>query len=354
MVFDSFSQDPDLSGAKEAHSLYSDESWKPKDLESVFFGRTRGSEPTVLERSDGEHLLYPAATNTILGEPEAGKTWLALFAAQQVLAAGGTVVYIDLEDMPKRIMDRLVQLGTSQEAIFDRFFYFQPETTPSIEVLDSVLDLNPDLLVIDALTEFLVLHGADVNSNSQVAAVLAGLPRKAAGRGATVLLLDHVTKALENRGRWGIGAQHKLAAVSGASYRLVVHDSFGRGANGWARLVVSKDRPGYVRGPRTTRFDSEDCAADFLLLADGTSILEPPIDAEVRKARRLHEDIVAAVSEGRSENDGRGLTKGELEKRVTGRKETIGQAVETLIQQGDLRMVPNGRSHHLLPGPFPT
>jgi len=92
-----------------------------------------------------------------------------------------------------------------------------------------------------------VLHGLDPLSNPDVERFFEMLPRRLARRGLPVLLTDHVTKDREGRGRYAIGAQHKLAAIDGAAYSLAVVRPFGRGLAGAALLTVTKDRPGYVR-----------------------------------------------------------------------------------------------------------
>jgi hypothetical protein len=48
-----------------------------------------------------------------------------------------------------------------------------------------------------------------------VASWLELLPRWAARLGAAVLVLDHVVKNVETRGRWATGSQHKLAGLDG-------------------------------------------------------------------------------------------------------------------------------------------
>lgn len=90
-------------------------------------------------------------------------------------------------------------------------------------------------------------HGLDPNSNVDVATFNAKLPNPMAAAGSAVASIDHVTKAKESRGRYAIGAQHKLSAVSGAAYIVELLRPFGHGLHGTAKIVISKDRPGRVR-----------------------------------------------------------------------------------------------------------
>jgi replicative DNA helicase len=85
--------------------------------------------PTIFRRDgDGVCLLYPEAVNVIQSPPSIGKSWLALMAVHEVLVAGGTVLYLDYEDSPRRIVRRLLTLVPRLDAatIIDRFHYKRP------------------------------------------------------------------------------------------------------------------------------------------------------------------------------------------------------------------------------------
>ena len=59
--------------------------------------------------------------------------------------------------------------------------------------------------------------------------------------------LDHVTKDREGRGRYAIGAVHKLNALDGGAYILENRHPFGVGRTGRSTVRVAKDRPGQLR-----------------------------------------------------------------------------------------------------------
>ena len=61
------------------------------------------------------------------------------------------------------------------------------------------------------------------------------------------MLIDHVTKNSDSRGRFAIGAQAKLAGLDGAAYTIEVRKPLGRGMEGALSVRVAKDRPGAVR-----------------------------------------------------------------------------------------------------------
>ena len=102
--------------------------------------------------------------------------------------------------------------------------------------------MAPYFAVIDGVTEALTIFGLDLNDNADSARWYQQLPRPIVRRGAAVLLIDHVTKDREGRGRFAIGAQHKLAGVD-VAYGVEVVEPFGGGRDGLVKVTVAKDRP---------------------------------------------------------------------------------------------------------------
>lgn len=217
------------------------------DMAALLAGTPPDDGPTLLFRSDGQPLLYPGALNGFHGEPGCGKTWLALLAAKTVIEAGLWALYIDYESTARAMAPRLAALGFD-EASAAAFLYLQAGGmfTPADRswLIDLVANMPIALVVFDSVGEALAPYGAE--SDAEVARWVAEVARPLARAGACVLVLDHVTKATENRGRWAIGSQRKLAAIDGASYTLDVGQPWARDCSGTARLTVAKDRRGHV------------------------------------------------------------------------------------------------------------
>jgi hypothetical protein len=148
------------------------------------------------------------------------------------------------------LVSRLLDLCVPRETIATQFHYVRP-CEPLTEFgwrdLAPVLANNPTIIIIDGITEAMVMHSLELNDNSDVAMFLDRLPRRLVALGAAVVMLDHVVKSRESRNRYAIGGQHKLAGVD-VTYGLDVVKPFGRRRRGLVRLVVHKDRPGHVRG----------------------------------------------------------------------------------------------------------
>ena len=227
-------------------------SWAPLDLgpivAGVLSGEIVGPVPTILDRTDEMLLLYPAEVHCLSGEPESCKGWIALNAAASVIERGGRVLYMDFEDGAASIVTRLFALQVLPDAIVERFTYVRPSDPFSAGTFDELFrSRSYELAVIDGLTEGYSLLGLDIASNDDAAKFLAALPRPIADHGAAVLLIDHVAKSKETRGRCSIGAQHKLAGV-GVQFGTEVIKALSRTSAGLVKLKIDKDRHGHVRG----------------------------------------------------------------------------------------------------------
>jgi AAA domain-containing protein len=229
------------------------ESWGVVDLAPVLEGERVDHAPRILRRSDGQHLLYPGKTHLLSGPYESLKTWLALKGCAGQMALERHVLYVDFEDDPDVIVDRLRELGVPDPVTREFFHYVRPDeplassrrTEPAATaVLDATIDAHPyTLAIVDGLTEALALHGISMNDNTEIARFNALLPRRLVRHGAAALTLDHVP----HEGNRAIGAQHKMAGLSGAAYLIEPVKMAGRDGESVARLTVKKDRPGYVR-----------------------------------------------------------------------------------------------------------
>ena len=143
----------------------------------------------------------------------------------------------------------------------------------------------------------------NLRDNTEVAKWLDLLPHRLQRRGIPVLQLDHVTTDREARGRFAIGAQHKLAGVD-VVYSLKVKEPFGRGMEGQIQVRVENVGPGHVRSHTVDGW-----IADVRLLSDDegavTISLEPPAEPESFRPtflmERLSEPIEAEPGIGKAD-----------------------------------------------------
>lgn len=330
--------------------------WAPVNLRPILTGQTDHLDPppTILTRSDGINLLYRGELNWISGEPETGKSWLLQYAAIQQIINGESVLYVDLEDTPSRIIARLTGLGLTTDQITEQFHYVRPSTGADDADVEALLDLagRCSLAVIDGTTDLHLIHGLDPEANKDAALIVARLLRPLANAGPAVVPVDHVTKNKETRGRYSIGAQHKLAAVRGAAYHLETQTPFGRGAHGHSRIVITKDRPGHIRGEHTYKSGKKDLAGDFYLDATSHPLearLASPDEARNYRAVERQKNILVFVTEQVARGRDR-PTKTTIEKLVGGRSELIRNDLDELVASGKLTMEKIGRGFYYAPG----
>jgi hypothetical protein len=321
--------------------------WEPVDLSPVLSGERVTGAPSVLARGDGVKLLYPARLNLLLGEPETGKSWVALLAAVQEMGAGHHVLYLDYEDVVETAVERLLALGAKAEDLLAHFSYY--ESPPKFDEIAQDLICTtchergvPTLVVLDGVTEAMGSLGLDPNSGLDVTMFYSGSPRGLARTGAAVVLLDHVTKDREGRGRWAIGSERKLSGLDGAAYAFDLLRPFGRERTGLAKLMVSKDRCGYVRQQEGARR----AVAMFELKAwpDGTvsARLEAPEPSTDPDKPFQPTKLMERVSRTLEGAPGPLSTKA-VRAQTTGKASMVDVALELLIAEGFVATEPGAR-----------
>ncbi|HWI43258.1 MAG TPA: AAA family ATPase [Nocardioides sp.] len=298
--------------------------------------------PSVGRRGDGAGLFYPGKVHTVSSESEGGKTWLALAAVLAELERGEHVLYVDFEDDEGGIVGRLLNLQADPHVIAERFHYLRPEDPIGTGIhRDDLVGLletyQPTLAVIDGVTEALTMHGLDPNSNSDVAKFGRLLPRLLAAQGAASVSLDHVTKSTEGRGRYSIGAVHKLNGLDGAAYVLENRNPFGVGITGRSTLKIGKDRPGQLRKQALPSAGGLFWFADLVLTSYAEGFGEVTVAAP--SEQQSGDDFRPTIYMGRImaviEEHGP-LSKRMIRAAVTGKAMTVDKALDRLILDGYL------------------
>ena len=158
--------------------------------------------------------------------------------------------------------------------------------------------------------------------------------------GAAAVSLDHVTKSAEGRGRYSIGAVHKLNGLDGAAYTLDNRHPFGFGLKGVSTIRIAKDRPGQLRKHALPGSGGMYWFADLILdetsvegRADSAQIAAPVArDPEAKPTilmKRISDELVKHPD---------GLAQRVLCDLVTGKAETIRIALSYLRAGGLLRV----------------
>lgn len=332
-------------------------SWERIDLTDIVRGKAKPVVPVRWRRDDGLHLLYPGLTHSIHGESESGKSLLMQAEAVATINSGGRVLFLDYESDQFSVVGRLREMGADDEAILDLFDYRRHEDRPDANptAWDEILAGDYALIIIDGVTASLGTFDLSGMSNDDVNAWTRALPRKLAeASGAPLVMVDHVTKSDDGRGRWAIGAQAKMADITGAAYTVEVIDQPRRGHKGKLRVRVGKDRPGYVR-PRCAAKGREHMQVVGEVVVDGTGprltlTMEAPattLDADMpvtSKGTARDEDLMARIwaeivrrrDEHAASNTGAEeflFSQNEIESSVKGKSQRIRDHVKTLANE---------------------
>ncbi|MBM0128057.1 AAA family ATPase [Pimelobacter simplex] len=285
-------------------------------------------------------MFYRGKVHTVSSESEGGKTWLVLAAVLHELRADNHVVYVDFEDDEGGIVGRLLTLQADRDDILQRFHYVRPMdalgTGIHLDDLDALLrDVQPTLGVVDGVTEAMTLHGLDTNSNADAAKFGRMLPRRLAEAGAASVSIDHVTKSAEGRGRYSLGAVHKLNALDGAAYVLENKTAFGVGITGRSAIRIAKDRPGQLRRHALPSSGGLHWFGDMVMTSHDEQWAEieiaAPVAAEEREFRPTH--VMKAICEA-IQTAGKPLSGAQIEALVKGKSATIRQARLLLEVEG--------------------
>lgn len=329
-------------------------SWAPTDLARILTGDYEQAKPTLFPRSDGICLLYPGLTHSFHGESESGKSLLAQIESIRIIESGGRVLYLDFESDAASVTMRLKEFGATSENIIRGFTYLNPEVKPNagrdLEAWNSLLSGKYDLAVIDGVTDALGIWGCSTQDNDDVSRWSRDLPDQLARKtGAAVLMIDHVTKSTEGRGRFAIGAQSKIAGLTGAAYTVEIQSPLGRGLVGTIVLRIAKDRPGYVRGhggePRSDRTQEvARVTVDSQGGAPEVTISGPEDQTDVRESKdaRLLEALSRAI-EGVPE----GLSGKAIREAVMGRTTDKLEGLQRLAAEGYVEVMPGPRGAQL-------
>ena len=340
-------------------------SWWPVNLAPLFDGTHEPPRPAILDRTDSQAILYPGKCHSFNGESESGKTWAAMIACVQVVRAGGNVLYVDFEDTADTVVSRLLALGAKPADVIARFHYIQPEepiftggkasrfTPANQDLADALSAYTYTLAVIDGVTEAMTMHGLELNDNADYAAFHGAIPRRLAATGAAVVQIDHVTKSAEHRGRYALGAQHKLAAMDGAVFAFNRRRPFGLGRDGLSEVTVEKDRPGqlrqHARGKRIfdLRLDSDRRTHALSWSIDPPVVADDDADDGTDQIQEVMEQISRHL-----EANPQGVTKGTLRKVIPAAANRVDEAIE-LLRLGWVRVEHSGRAHlHVSTRPF--
>ena len=339
--------------------------WEPADLAPYLDGTYTPPTPTLFTRTDHVALFYPGLVHDIHGESESGKSLLIQTECAHQLQQGNKVAYIDYESDAGQIIERLTLMGCTHKHISGGLTYIRPEQSPysprEQHAFRALLTHEYTLVIIDGVTDALTQEGAASKDNDDIARWHRYIPRVIARHtGAAVVLIDHVTKNTDTRGRFAIGGQTKMAAIDGASYLAEVIHPLGRGMKGTITLRVAKDRPGSIRPKSGTYRPADRTQEAARIIIDSTdpskiiTTVNPPDATQentgIKEFRPVHlmEKLSRIIEEYKTPISITELKKTYREDGGKAKNETILGAVNILLNENYLIEKEGPRNSRLL------
>jgi hypothetical protein len=169
--------------------------------------------------------LLPVGLVVLAGRPKLGKSWLSLQTAVAVGTGGqvlgrqvdkGRVLYLALEDNPRRLQDRLRKQQAPRNAGVDFRFEWQSLTEGgTADLMTAISQEGYRLVVIDTISR--ALGRADQLDQADMNVAFGALQRLALEKEIALLLVDHHRKSAG-------GAGDVIDDVMGATSKVGVAD----------------------------------------------------------------------------------------------------------------------------------
>jgi GNAT superfamily N-acetyltransferase len=298
-----------------------EQSWSVVNLADL------GERPAVRPRLGDVGLIYPGKRHVFSGPQEAAKTLAAYALGLEEIRDGGRVLLIDFEMGQWDARDRLREMGAADEELA-AFVYVEPDESATKETVADLLALKPTLVIVDAAAGAYDLQGLDDNKRADVERFARLYVRPFWQKGIATILLDHVVKNADARGKYAIGSERK---VGGADVHLgfEVIRPLSRGGRGVYKLTTHKDRGGLLPRPTTAELEIHSDPETHALTWTFRSVGGERAESDGFRPTVLMERVSKFLE---WENEPASLTT--VEQRVKGKVEYVRAAVDQLVDEG--------------------
>jgi hypothetical protein len=230
--------------------------------------------PTLICRDK----LYLGAVHTLSGPPDCGKTTLACWWMLLAIREELSVLFLDEEGGREIVVEKFQALGAQPG---ERIGYIQFPSrvwnADDIIMLNDVMhERKPSIVAWDSSAAFLARAGLDENAAADVTRFYANVLTPAARlHNAAVLVIDHDTKSGEPS-RYARGSGAKLA-MTDVAYKVAIETPFSRSESGMSKLMVTKDRRGWLHRGFEVAFTADPRSATAELIVTDTKAISGSI-----------------------------------------------------------------------------
>lgn len=215
------------------------DSWQPINLAD------EPDTPPTPPDLGGFGIVYRGKRHVFSGPQESAKTLAAYAIGLETLRAipSRYISILDFEMGRRNARIRLRELGATNDELA-RILYLEPEQPATHDRIGALVAYQPQLVIIDAAAGAYAVQGLDDNSRGDVERFTSLYVDAFFRAGIATIILDHVVKNSETRGKYAIGSERKTGGVD-------VHLGFDtivpikRGSTGIYKVTTHKDRDGW-------------------------------------------------------------------------------------------------------------
>lgn len=271
-----------------------------------------------------EGILYAGRRHVISGPPESTKTLVAYLLLLQALRQGEGVAILDFEMGPHAAATLLRELGATADELA-AIHYTEPDNAPSDLDVMRIVTLGTSYVLLDAAAGAYDVTGLDDNSRKDAETFAAKWIRPLWQAGIATLVIDHVTKNADTRGKFTIGSERKTGQCD-VHLSLEALKPLHRGSNGLVKVTVHKDRPGHLPRPTVCLIDLTSDDDHQIAWELRQPVVVEPVTGEFR-----HTIYMERISKAMETNPGHAWSKKQLEEAVEGKRDYIRAALNEMV-----------------------
>jgi hypothetical protein len=192
-------------------------------------------------------IVGPQTVTVFSGHRASGKTWCAACWEAQVIRTGGHVFHVDFERQSHGLSQKLRALKIPQHLIARHVHYTSklPDVTRLVkDITEHAVSGAPVLFVVDAFRglQNTLAPGSSANDGDAVEQVYLEYLNPVREAGATIVLLDHMSKT----GDAGTFGSERKESASDYVIKIEQTIPFTKTQTGFSSLTVTKDRYGVI------------------------------------------------------------------------------------------------------------